>query len=258
MALYVYMTLYVYISVYISTYIHIHTYMFIYLSFSPLHVSFSRAMVWLQLVGSFKTWVSFPEYSLFYRSLLQKRPIILRSLLVVATPQLSRVCFSCNCDMERRHEDGFKCIYIFMYIYISVRIYRASNLESVSLAIAMGWLRLVGSSKLQVSFAEYSLFYRALLLKRRIILRGLLIVTTPQPSKETQDCQLSFTRCLFHSTSLSRERNSRLRPLSRERDMKRTHEDGFPPLHVLFLAQENRDCQLSFTSRLFLEKETRD
>ena len=35
----------------------------------------------------------------------------------------------------------------------------------------IGWLRLVGSLKLQVSFAEYSLFYRALLQKRSIILR---------------------------------------------------------------------------------------
>ena len=43
----------------------------------------------------------------------------------------------------------------------------------------MGWLRLVGSLKLQVSFAEYSLFYRALLQKRPIILRSLLIVATP-------------------------------------------------------------------------------
>ena len=43
----------------------------------------------------------------------------------------------------------------------------------------MGWLRLVGSFKLQVSFAEYSLFYRALLQKRPIILRSLLIVATP-------------------------------------------------------------------------------
>jgi len=43
----------------------------------------------------------------------------------------------------------------------------------------MGWLRLVGSLKLQVSFAECSLFYRALLLKRLVILRGLLIVATP-------------------------------------------------------------------------------
>jgi len=33
-------------------------------------------MGWLRLVGSLKSWVSFAEYSLFYRALLQKRPII--------------------------------------------------------------------------------------------------------------------------------------------------------------------------------------
>jgi len=38
------------------------------------------------LVGSFKLQVSFAEFSPFYRVLLQKRPIIVRSLLVVATP----------------------------------------------------------------------------------------------------------------------------------------------------------------------------
>jgi len=43
----------------------------------------------------------------------------------------------------------------------------------------MGWLRLVGSLKLQLSFAEYSLFYRALLKKRLITLRSLLIEATP-------------------------------------------------------------------------------
>ena len=43
----------------------------------------------------------------------------------------------------------------------------------------MGWLRLVGSLKLQVSFAEYYLFYEALLQKRLMILRSLLIVATP-------------------------------------------------------------------------------
>jgi len=42
-----------------------------------------------------------------------------------------------------------------------------------------GWLRLVGSLKLQVSFAEYRLFCKALLQKRPIILRSLLIVATP-------------------------------------------------------------------------------
>ena len=43
----------------------------------------------------------------------------------------------------------------------------------------MGWLRLEGSFKLDVSFVEYRLFYRALLLKRPMILRSLLIVATP-------------------------------------------------------------------------------
>ena len=52
----------------------------------------------------------------------------------------------------------------------------------VFLRYGVGWLRLVGSCKLQVSFAECSLFYRALLQKRPIILRSLLIVGTPYHS----------------------------------------------------------------------------
>jgi len=44
---------------------------------------------------------------------------------------------------------------------------------------SMGWLRLVGSLKLQVSSAEYRLFYRALLQKRPIIIWSLLVVATP-------------------------------------------------------------------------------
>ena len=38
------------------------------------------------VVGSLKLYVFFAEYDLYYRSLLQKRPIILRSLLIVDTP----------------------------------------------------------------------------------------------------------------------------------------------------------------------------
>ena len=52
---------------------------------------------WLRLVGSLKSYVSFAEYSLLYRALLYKRPVIIRlvckrepiilmSLLIVATP----------------------------------------------------------------------------------------------------------------------------------------------------------------------------
>jgi len=43
-------------------------------------------MEWLRLVGFLKLYVSFAEYRLLYTALFQKRPIILRSLLIVATP----------------------------------------------------------------------------------------------------------------------------------------------------------------------------
>jgi len=48
----------------------------------------SICMGWLRSVGSMKWQVSFAEYRLFYRSLLQKRPIILSILLTVATPYI--------------------------------------------------------------------------------------------------------------------------------------------------------------------------
>ena len=77
--------------------------------------------------------------------------------------------------------------------------------------LTMGWLRLVGSLKLQVSFAEYSLFYRALLQKRPIISRSLLIIATPHPSRETSlfplyclspcvSCAVSFRFCTYTRT----------------------------------------------------------
>ena len=56
------------------------------------------------------------------------------------------------------------CVMSFICIYVQM---------------GMGWLRLVASLKLQVSIAEYSLFYRALVQKRSIFLMSLLIVATP-------------------------------------------------------------------------------
>jgi len=50
----------------------------------------------------------------------------------------------------------------------------------------IGWLRLVGSLKLQVSFAEYIFFYRALLQKRPVILRSLLIAATRYSEDSSQ------------------------------------------------------------------------
>jgi len=45
-------------------------------------------MRWLRLVGSIKLQVSSAEYSLFYRSRLKKRPIIVSILLTEATPHI--------------------------------------------------------------------------------------------------------------------------------------------------------------------------
>ena len=47
-------------------------------------------MGWIRSVGSIKLQVSFAEYILFYRALLQKRPITLSILLTEATPYLHR------------------------------------------------------------------------------------------------------------------------------------------------------------------------
>jgi len=62
-------------------------------------------MGWLRLVGSLKSIVSFAEYRLFYRALLQKRPIIWRGLLIVATP------YVCTCI----HVHMWACVYVRVY-----------------------------------------------------------------------------------------------------------------------------------------------
>jgi len=49
------------------------------------HIFWHPTMRWLQLVGSLGLDISSAEYSLFNRALLQKRPIVLRSLIIIAT-----------------------------------------------------------------------------------------------------------------------------------------------------------------------------
>ena len=48
----------------------------------------AHTMGWLRLVGSLKSKVSFAKETYKRDDILQKRPIILRSLLIVATPYL--------------------------------------------------------------------------------------------------------------------------------------------------------------------------
>jgi len=64
-----------------------------------------------------------------------------------------------------------------------------------------GWLRLVGSLKLQVSFAEYRLFNRAHLQKRPIILRSLPIVATPYVVASDRDIDVEdLVICILYCT----------------------------------------------------------
>ena len=105
-----------------------------------LHVWHSVAsMGWLRLVGSLKLYVSFAEYRLCYRSLVQKRLIILRSLLLAATlypivrilalrsgiVRRNLYLYSPGNNQDTRENTYiYIFIYIYTYIYIYVYIYR--------------------------------------------------------------------------------------------------------------------------------------
>jgi len=67
-----------------TRYIHIctHTVPPIYTLYAHTHMH----MGWLRLVGSLKLYVTFAKEPYKRDDILQKRPIILRSLLIVATP----------------------------------------------------------------------------------------------------------------------------------------------------------------------------
>ena len=72
-----------------------------------------RAMGWLRSVGSIKLQVSFAEYRLFYRALLQKRPIIESILLTVATPY----------SLSRKNDIYFFCFVTIMYICVFLCVF---------------------------------------------------------------------------------------------------------------------------------------
>jgi len=96
---------------------------------------------------------------------LPKRPIILRSLLTVATPY----CAVVQQSLSR---------YIYIYIYISPTPFPAPHAHQNC------------RTHLIKSFQVFCLFYRALLPKRPIILRSLLTVATPYSARTPE---LSYT-----------------------------------------------------------------
>ena len=161
-------------------------------------------MGWLRLVGSSKLYVSLAEYSLFCRALVQKRPMILRSLLIEATPyvgkyrqNLARAAGLCDFTAQ----GVCVCVYVCVCVCVYVCVWRwwriIGSRKIVSVFLCIGWLRLVGCLKWQVSFAEYRLLNRALLQKRPVILRSLLIEATPYSGsrKMTHNRNASIFSC---------------------------------------------------------------
>ena len=128
---YIYVCMYMYVCIYIFIHLCIHSY---------THKSDSAiAMEWLRLVSSFKLQVSFAEYSLFHRALVQKRPIILWSLLIVATPYVfcswryriyTYICMYV-CIFICRNIYAYVCIYMYMqkHVYVHTCIYTHTHIE---------------------------------------------------------------------------------------------------------------------------------
>ena len=134
------------------------------------------SVIWTDLSILWYTIVCLQK-SLFDRALLQKRSIILRSLLIVATP-CAKEPYQRDFTLQKRPT----ILRSLLIVYCN----HMGNIDdethycvSKDWFIAMGWLRLVSSLNFKVSFVEYSVFYRALFQKRRVILRSLLIVATP-------------------------------------------------------------------------------
>ena len=135
-------------------------------------------MGWLRLVGFLKLQVAFAKEPYKRDYILQKRPVILRSLLIVAT--LSATYRGPNDSAIQR---GPK--------------------ESCH---TMGWLRLVGSLKLLVSFGKEPYKRDDILQKRPIILRSLLIVASPYTKSDFLELLLvcvCVCVCMYVSLALS-------------------------------------------------------
>ena len=136
---------------------------------------------WTRLCMSSVDWIQNRLFNFWERS----HAIIVRLFIVYHTPQRSLEPRVCNSLVSRccvwLH---IVCLNLFCRAWtpILLRLHEVCSAHSalVSSAIAaMGWFWLVGSLKLQVSFAKEPYKRDYILQKRLIILRSLLIVATP-------------------------------------------------------------------------------
>ena len=121
----------------------------------------------LRLVGSLKLQISFAKEPCQRDDILQKSHVILRSLLIVATPYISLASTSSPIQISFAKEPCSRD---------DILQKRPIILRSL-LIVATPYISLASTSS--PTCAEYSLFYMALLQKKPIILRSLLIVATP-------------------------------------------------------------------------------
>jgi len=106
----------------------------------PWLLTHAWPMVWLRLVGSLKLQVSFAEYSLFYRALLRKRPTILRSLRIVATPYDSWVMSQESCVMSvRSHAHSCKTLKAYAQSSVPANTHHSHTQKQIQLCVILNY-----------------------------------------------------------------------------------------------------------------------
>jgi len=152
-------------------YVNIHRKSSLYLPcrFSQLSSSVLLLHFELDIVGSLKLYVSFAKEPYKGDYILQKRPIIWRSLLIVATPYV-------DLHSERPYRARWRCGHTSKCLHWRCESALLRHIEKPCRAIEKPYL---ASRYGEAGPTEYSLFDRALLQKRPIIGRSLLIVAAP-------------------------------------------------------------------------------
>jgi len=104
---------------------------------------------------------------------------------VLQSPSINKLTNIAWVDWYWKYVDGqlmfswWLAVSFYLSRLLGGEVMRARTSANDDSDVDMGWLRSVGSSKLYIFFAEYHLFYRALLQRRPIISRSPRIVATP-------------------------------------------------------------------------------
>ena len=120
-------------------------------------------MGWLRLVGCLKIYVSLQNIGLFCRALLQKRPIFLSILLIVATPYVTRskhtqlkrqnaVVGAVCARVSSRDTIAFKFVAFIQIIHVQIYAYRQDAVACAACARTDGSLT---KSRLFVTYTVY-------------------------------------------------------------------------------------------------------